>query len=173
MKRLNIQEANKVDIKSRNVISNKVKKQLLSKLQYISDDVQNLIPKHANIERVITNQYTLYIRDGKPILFEFDNRLIPTIFSIREYNITLPKVVVDIGAIRFVVNGADIMAPGIVYFEEEITKDDIVAVHEEKASSVIAVGISLIDAEEFKTKKSGKVIRNIHHLKDKIWGFTP
>ncbi|MCK5141231.1 MAG: RNA-binding protein, partial [Candidatus Heimdallarchaeota archaeon] len=44
-----------------------------------------------------------------------------------------------------------------------------VVIHEEKANAILGVGMSLIDAEEFNKNKKGKVVKLIHHLKDKIW----
>ncbi|MHA1686611.1 MAG: DUF1947 domain-containing protein [Candidatus Heimdallarchaeaceae archaeon] len=161
-----------MNIKSRNVISNKTKKQLANKLHEITDNPQIILPKQENIERIVTEKYVLYFLKGKPILFEIQNRIFPTIYCVREYNIILPKAVVDLGAIKYIVNGADVMAPGIVYFDTNIKNNAIIAIHEEKADSVLAIGISLINGEEFKNKKSGKVIKNVHHLNDDIWKFS-
>ena len=161
-----------MNIKSRNIISNKIKKQLINKLQGIVENPQAILPKQENVERIVTEKYVLYLIKGKPILFEISNRIFPTIHCVREHKMSLPKVIVDLGAIKYIVNGADVMAPGIVYFDKNIEIDTIVSIHEEKAESVLAIGVSLISAEEFKNRKSGKVIKNVHHLNDAIWKFS-
>ena len=52
-----------------------------------------------------------------------------------------------------------------------IEKGDFVVVSEEKADTIIAVGISLISHEDFRKIKKGKAVRVINHLKDEIWTF--
>lgn len=96
---------------------------------------------------------------------------IPTIHFLRQHTHSLPKIVVDIGAIRFITNGADVMAPGIVFFDEEIKEGSIVVIHEERANSIIGIGKSLISSKDFSKSKKGKVIKNLHHLRDSIWEF--
>ena len=73
------------------------------------------------------------------------------------------------GAIRFVVNGADIMRPGIVEIEAGIKKDDFVAVVDKNNQKPLAVGIALFSSEEMKAMSSGKVIKNIHYVGDELW----
>ncbi|MCD6492629.1 MAG: pseudouridine synthase, partial [Archaeoglobaceae archaeon] len=79
-------------------------------------------------------------------------------------------VVVDEGALKFIMNGADIMKPGIVYADENIKKGDFVYVAVEGKETPIAVGIALTNGKEM-TDGKGKAVKNIHHLKDKIWKY--
>ena len=95
----------------------------------------------------------------------------PSIHFLRESQIVMPKIIVDTGAIRFITNGADVMAPGIIHFDKQITKGLVVAIHEENANSLLGIGVSLVDSNEFEKTKKGKVIKTIHHLTDDIWKF--
>ncbi len=106
--------------------------------------------------------------DDEPILFEFEGEWYPTVLSIIKFKPKRGKVVVDKGAMPFVMNGADIMKPGIVWADKEIKKGDFVYVTVEEKDTPLAVGIALVDGEEMIGKK-GKAIKNIHHIKDKIW----
>jgi len=65
-------------------------------------------------------------------------------------------------------NGADVMKPGIVYADERIKENDFVFVTVEGKDSPIAVGLALCNGTEMIGEK-GKAVKNIHHLKDKIW----
>jgi PUA domain protein len=76
------------------------------------------------------------------------------------------------GAIPYVCNGADVMAPGIVRFEGEFGKGDLVLVVDEKHGKPLALGEILYDSENAKSIKQGVVIRNIHFVSDKIWNFA-
>ena len=87
---------------------------------------------------------------------------------LQERNV-LKKITVDMGAVKFVVNGADIMRPGIVEIEEGILKDEFVAVIDKNNQKPLAVGIALFSSEEMKSMTSGKVIKNIHYVGDELW----
>jgi PUA domain protein len=76
-------------------------------------------------------------------------------------------VVVDAGAVRFVVNGADIMNPGIVNADPEIAPGDLVVVVEERYRKPLAVGRALIPGTEMKGE--GKAVKSMHHVGDLIW----
>ena len=73
------------------------------------------------------------------------------------------------GAIKFVINGADIMRPGITEIEEGIVKGDFVVIADEKNKNPLAIGIALYDSGEMKKITSGKVVKNIHYVGDEIW----
>jgi len=78
--------------------------------------------------------------------------------------------VVDEGAMPYIMNGADVMKPGIIYADESIKAGDFVYVVVEKKETPLAVGIALVDGKDMVGGK-GKAVKNIHHLKDKIWKF--
>jgi PUA domain protein len=84
----------------------------------------------------------------------------------------LPKVVVDMGAIPFVANGADIMAPGIRSVQEGAKVGDVVLVVDEKHSKGLAIGVLLIERREILEKRKGKAVKNVHHVGDEIWHST-
>ena len=76
------------------------------------------------------------------------------------------------GAVRFVINGADIMRPGITSFDEGIQKNDFVVVVDETHNKPLAVCVSLFSSEELLGVDSGKVLKNIHYVGDKLWNLS-
>ena len=74
---------------------------------------------------------------------------------------------VDSGAVRFVVNGADIMKPGIVSADPEIAVGDLVVIVEERHKKPLAVGRALVPGSEMKGE--GKAVKSMHHVGDSIW----
>jgi len=103
-----------------------------------------------------------------PSFFYREQRLIPTL-KFLQTRIVLKKIVVDMGALRFVTKGADIMRPGIVEIDETITKGDPVVVVDETHGKPIAVGIALFDGPTMISMDAGKVIQNIHYVGDELW----
>lgn len=84
------------------------------------------------------------------------------------YTDRLPKVVVDMGAIRFVCNGADVMAPGIAEMDE-FDEGSVVVIRDVNHGKALAVGLATKSSAEIETSKKGKVIKNLHYVGDKLW----
>lgn len=126
-----------------------------------------------NIEIIITSlNHKIYLVNNKPIIIEVnDQKNIPSIIALQICNEDLPKIVVDMGAIPYIVNGADIMAPGIVKIKGSFNVNDTVAIVDEKHDKAFAIGLALVTSRELEGMKKGKAIRNIHYVGDKIWKF--
>ncbi len=125
------------------------------------------ISKKDQVE-IIEDKYKIILINRKPAFFYCDNKPAPALKYLQEH--TIVKIItVDMGAVRFVVNGADIMRPGIVEIQAGIEKDDFVAVVDKNNKKPLAVGIALYSSEEMRVMASGKVIKNIHYVGDELW----
>ena len=82
-----------------------------------------------------------------------------------------PSAVVDEGAIRFMLNGADVMRPGVKSFDSWGPAGATVVVKEEKKMRAIAVGRSLVTGDEAGQMTKGVCIKNLHHVGDRFWGL--
>ena len=79
-----------------------------------------------------------------------------------------PSVTVDMGAVKFMCNGANVMRPGIRSFTE-FEKDQLVCIVEESQKKFLAVGRSLVSSKEMETMNKGIAIENLHYISDKYW----
>jgi PUA domain protein len=79
-----------------------------------------------------------------------------------------PNVTVDMGAVKFMCDGANVMRPGIRSFSE-FEKGQLVCVVEESQKKFLAVGRALISSNELQTMTKGVVIENLHYVSDKYW----
>ncbi len=153
----------------RHFLKDKEAKQLLVRARaQIGLDVNRFLPAAAAIEMVETEFGGMYLIDGRPLLAEKKARILPTLVF-TDLLKTRAKVVVDMGAVPHVCNGADVMAPGIVEFQGEFVKGEIVSIVDVKHSKVIAVGESLLGAGEAAKQERGVVVKNIHYVGDEIW----
>jgi predicted RNA-binding protein (TIGR00451 family) len=84
------------------------------------------------------------------------------------YYANFPSVYVDKGAIRFVVNGADLMVPGISELDE-FEKNNLVVIRDAEHKKALAIGLASFSSNEIKEMKKGKVIQNLHFVGDKYW----
>ncbi|MBR9699953.1 RNA-binding protein [Candidatus Woesearchaeota archaeon] len=107
--------------------------------------------------------------DGETLFFFKDKVLLPSLKLLVKETLTIKHVVVDMGAVKFVVNGADIMRPGITHIDEGIEKDDFVVIVDENNKKPLAVGQALLDAEDMTKAEKGKVVKSIHHVGDEVW----
>ena len=96
----------------------------------------------------------------------FDGEIFPTIKGLLKMNATKRYVTVDMGAVEFVYNGADIMAPGIVDADENISEGDMVWVRDIEHKKPLAVGRALTHGKEMIESDEGKVVKNLHHVGD-------
>ncbi len=65
--------------------------------------------------------------EGQPLILRTRAGLIPSL-KFDELINDLPKIVVDMGAVAHVVNGAQIMRPGIKQFGNDFAKGDLVVI---------------------------------------------
>jgi PUA-domain protein len=127
-----------------------------------------LVDSKATVEAVGTGRGELLLVNRKPLLFRINETVYPTLLF-EEIISKLPKVVVDMGAVRHVCNGAGIMAPGIVHYEGEFKKGDLVLIVDIKFRKRLALGEAQYDTEVAKSVKQGAVVKNIHYVSDEIW----
>lgn len=121
------------------------------------------------LERITLEEHSIILVDGKPLLLEIEGHPFPTVRGALEMGLQKRVVTVDKGAVRFVSNGADIMAPGIVAADPEIKEGDLVIVVEETHKKALAIGKALMGGQEMVEATSGKAIKSITHVGDKLW----
>jgi PUA domain protein len=107
--------------------------------------------------------------ENEPLLIEFEGKHYVSVYGAIKLKPEKYRVTVDSGALNFILNGADVMKPGIVFADSRIKEGDFVYVTVEGKESAIAVGIALCSAEEMEGK--GKAVKNLHHVKDRIWEY--
>jgi PUA domain protein len=81
-------------------------------------------------------------------------------------------VTVDMGAVKFLANGADVMAPGVVDADPEIKEGMSVWVRDQKNLRPLLVGTALMDGATMVSSKGGKAVKTIHYVGDKLWNLT-
>ena len=153
-------------------LKSKQAKQLLNEIsERLNVNVEALFGPKANVEIAESAVGNVYLVNDKPLFFKIEKKVLPTLLF-QDFVSQAPKIVVDMGAIPYVCNGADVMAPGIVRVEGEFSKDDLVLIVDEKHGKPLAVGESLNDSESVRNAKQGAVIKNVHFVSDKIWNFA-
>lgn len=152
-------------IKSRNVLRKDEKKALINDIKAFGDARPF---QDKKLEYVETDKWDFIFVDNEPLLFKIEGKLFPTVKGALRLNPSCRKVVVDSGAVRFIVNGADVMGPGIVEADPSIRENDLVIVVEERHRKALAIGRALISGREM-VRGKGKAVKSLHYVGDEIW----
>ncbi len=128
------------------------------------------VPKIKNLKIFeIDNETQLITGNGIKVLKIKDEYL--PFLSETDILEKFPYVQVDMGAVKFMCKGANLMRPGIKKFSE-FSKNDIVCIMEESQSKFLAVGKSKVDSSELENMEKGEVIKNLHYISDKAWEIS-
>lgn len=107
--------------------------------------------------------------NGKILAFTPEGVPFLTVRGLLKYTPTKRFVTVDMGAVKFVYNGADVMGPGIVDADPEIKQGDLVWVRDVNNLRPLSVGRALMDSASMRKKEKGKAVGSILHVGDKLW----
>lgn len=118
------------------------------KVHEISDDAQIIVGNEIKAVKIF-DEYVPFLSETKTLE-------------------KFPYVMVDMGAVKFMCKGANVMRPGIKKFSE-FQKDSVVCIIEESHHKFLAVGKTLVSSEEMENMAKGEVIKNLHYISDKFW----
>ncbi len=154
----------------RHALSKKERKKVLK--EFAEKFPKLKIESKVQMEIGVCDGKTLYFINSEPVFLK-DERgmLIPLLRYIYKAGnmLGLPLVIVDMGAVKHILNGADVMAPGIVKIIGDFNKGDVVLVVDEKYSKPLAVCEALYSSKEISSMRRGKVLKNLHYVGDRIW----
>ncbi len=122
----------------------------------------------GNVEIVEFNKTNAILIDGEFLGIEHEGKYYLSVLGVMKFKPEKGRVVVDSGATRFIINGADVMKPGIVEADESIEEGNFCYVVVEEKLTPLAVGIALCKGSEMIGER-GRAVKNIHHINDKLW----
>jgi PUA domain protein len=128
-------------------------------------------PFPPTAERADAGDFDVILSGNRAIAFvrREPERIAPTCRLLLAKRPTKAFVTVDMGAIRFVNNGADVMAPGIVEADAAIQPGDLVWIRDERNKVPLAVGEALVPGAQMPRGPKGKAVKSLHHVGDPLW----
>ena len=159
-----------------------VRRYVLSKKERkkIVQELMKMYPGFSIDKSVVVEIYEdkqlgkILIFDGTPAFFLYGSKWFPHLrYLLKNMIPNVPSIVVDMGAVKPLLRGADLMAPGIREVRGEFKKGDPVVVVDEKYNKPFVVGVALVDSQDIVSGviKKGKVVENIHRVGDKLWSI--
>lgn len=138
-------------------------------IQFVSDKwPKNVVPEKLKNIQVIEIEHNKRIIIEENFLAVKINQNVLPLLTNEDILKSFPSVSVDMGAVKFVCNGAKVMRPGIVQMDE-FKKEDIVIVKDNTHGKYLAVGVALVDSKEARAMSKGPVVDNMHYISDKFW----
>ena len=134
--------------------------------------VEDFFVKKDRVAMADIEHHVYVVKEDLVCFFYYEGLLVPALKLLLQRPL-LKQVVVDMGAIKFVSSGADIMRPGIVELDHKIRKDELVVVVDQTHRKPLCVAQALFSGEEIFSMKQGKVLRNLHWVGDPFWNAVP
>jgi PUA domain protein len=161
-------------IKHRTLLRTKELRALLSELEGEANLIHTLLKDPTSgkgkVERVVLADKTaLYFVQGTLWLVVQPEQRFPGLPALLAETVQLPQVVVDMGAVPHIANGADVMAPGIVELDSTIVEGALVVVIDQKNRAPLAVGRTRMGAQTILDTQRGRAIETLHFVGDPVW----
>lgn len=146
-------------------------------------DLNQLLPTKSAFQavKVLTNgeqQVTVYTADKRPMLFELQERLYPTVYSLWIVPSFVPLFTTHAQVLPKLANGANLMMPGVVKQGSDLKsfgrfqREQIVAVNLTSNASAVGVGTLAKDSEDmYMSGGHGICVTMFHVFGDKLWGM--
>ncbi|RKU47688.1 translation machinery-associated protein 20 [Coniochaeta pulveracea] len=181
--------------KLKSSIQRSLRQNLLSTYPLLTPYIDEVLPKKSSLLSMKlqgVERATLYIiDDSTPLFYEVDKAdvpLLPHLKLVHRFPQAFPTIRIDRGAIRFVLSGATLMAPGLTsaggrlpdpkegperaedgHWTRELKKGEPVVVMAEGKEEACAVGMLVAGTEEVKKNGKGPVVEDAHYLGDGLW----
>ncbi|KAK4191925.1 putative translation machinery-associated protein 20 [Podospora australis] len=101
--------------KLKSSIQRHIRQSVLTTYPLLTPFIDDVMPKKASLEQMkLPDRVSLYVCDNQPLFFQHDtDALLPHLKLVHRFPQCFPTIRIDRGAIRFVLSGATLMAPGL------------------------------------------------------------
>uniref|UniRef100_A0A914E0Q9 PUA domain-containing protein n=1 Tax=Acrobeloides nanus TaxID=290746 RepID=A0A914E0Q9_9BILA len=157
-----------------------IRNKLIEQYPHLDTVIDDILPKKENFKLVKCKEHIEMLADVNGVVQFVKHRdfekYFPTLKLLHKYPFILPHQQVDKGAIKFVLNGSNIMCPGLTSpgakMTDDLPKDSIVAIMAEGKEHAMAVGVMKMSSEEIRKINNGIGIDTITYLNDGLWRIS-
>ncbi|KRX09126.1 PUA-like domain [Pseudocohnilembus persalinus] len=155
----------------------------LSEFSEIFDDiVEDIIPKKSQLQsakiRAGETRFEIFSVKEDILFFQkdHDEYILPTLKLVHRYPDLLPKMQIDKGGIKFILQGSNVMCPGLTSaggkIDEKAEVGHPVAIYAEGKQHAMGIGILIMSPEDIKNVNQGHCIQTYHVIGDGLWNFN-
>jgi PUA domain protein len=109
--------------------------------------------------------------DGRVAYMMVDEVAFPTLRTLLAKPLDIKWAEVDEGAVRFLANGADVMAPGVIGADTGVAVGEWIYVRDGRHKRPLVVGKAMMAGGDMIIADKGKAVETLHYVGDKIWDF--
>ena len=152
-----------------------MKRKLATKIiEKVSDEIEvDIQVKSSFFESAEYGPWKIFLIDKDTMLIQIEKdgiqKVFPTLRGLLKWKVEKKWIEVDLGAIPFLMNGADCMVAGIQSADSEIMEGDLVWIRDENHKKPLAIGWALTDGPNLVAKSNGKGVETIHWIGDNLW----
>lgn len=152
-----------------------IRAKILEQLPAIEPYLDDILPKKDKmvLAKVTGHVNVVCSSSAEPLFFNIrDGPYCPTLRLLAKYPLLLPRMCVDDGAIRHVMQGADVMVPGLKSTRaamDDVPKKTVVGIYGGSKEHPLAVGLALMATSTIRTVDKGVGIETWHYLTDGLW----
>ncbi|KAK4121580.1 hypothetical protein N657DRAFT_682656 [Parathielavia appendiculata] len=140
--------------KLKSSIQRSIRQSILTTYPLLTPHIDEILPKKSSLELIkLPERVSLYVIDGRPVVYQQDNNgvLLPHLRLVHRFPHCFPTVRIDRGAIRFVLSGATLMAPGLT------SKGGRLPIPVDRDAQAAAAGGASGDSKDKKEKEEAAV----------------
>jgi len=159
-----------------------LKRCLIEQIPRIEPYLVDILPKDSavfiatctepRVQFAVVNKQVLFFAEGNKI----SGPWMPSLRLLHQYPFLLPKVQVDLGAIPFVMKGANVACPGLTStggkLDEDFVEGTVVAIMAQDKEHCLGIGLALMSRDEVRSQNEGHAFRNLTTLNDGLWNLV-
>jgi PUA domain protein len=152
-----------------------IRASILENYPSIEHHLDDIIPKKDSVTIIKCREHIEIISLKNEFLFfrQRDGPYVPTLHLLHKYPNMLPWLQVDRGAIKFILSGANIMAPGLTSagakMDTDLPENVIVAIMAEGKEHSLCVGMTKMSTDNIRLTNKGVAVESLHYLCDGLW----
>jgi PUA domain protein len=156
-------------------VQRNIRKSVLDSYPGLAFHLDTLMPKKTPLYVVkCSGHVSLVVVNKDALFFQLrDGPFLPTLKLLHRFPDLLPKVQVDRGAIKRIMNASNIKCPGLTSagakMEEEIEAGKAVAVMAEGKENALAVGQLVLSTADIRKINRDDGVETLHYLGDGLW----
>lgn len=152
-----------------------VKRNLVELYPPLAEYIDIIFPKDEQVLESRTREKSSFLLVKNEVVFfkSRDGQYTPTLRVLHRFPNMMKTITVDEGAIKFILNGANVMCPGIVRtdgkLDDSMPAGTPVAIYALGKKHACGIGVLTIPSSEIITSTTGFAVEVIHILGDDFW----
>lgn len=151
-----------------------IRANLITQFPVLEQAIDDIMPKKQPVVQTkCAGHINILSIDGNVLFAQHrDGPFIPHLSLVHKYPNMLPRLQVDRGAIKFVINGSNIMCPGLTSpgaTMDNVEAETVCGIYAEDKEHALAIGVTTMATTEIRDVNKGIGVETLHFLGDGLW----